>query len=116
MNHEVIRDYALSFPFADESFPFDDTALVFKVHGKMFALLSLDDQPARINLKNNPERNIELREEHDWIIPGYHSNKRHWNTVIVEEYASWELIKEMIETSYKLVWQKLPKKMREGSV
>ena len=89
---------------------------MFKVHGKMFALLSLDDQPARINLKNNPERNIALREEHDWIRPGYHSNKRHWNTVIVEEYASWELIKEMIETSYKLVWQKLPKKVREGSV
>ena len=116
MNHEVIRDYALSFPFADESFPFDEASLVFKVHGKMYAIFSLDDQPARINLKNDPERNIELREEYDWIIPGYHSNKRHWNTVIVEEYAPWEVIKEMIETSYKLVWQKLPKKVREGSV
>ena len=99
-----------------EGLPFDESSLVFKVHGKIFAILNLNSQPPRINLKNRPERNIELRESCDWILPGYHANKRHWNTVIASEYASWNLIQEMIETSYKLVWQKVPKKVREGSV
>ena len=63
-----------------------------------------------------PERNIELREEHPWIIPGYHMNKQHWNTVIAEEYASGAIIQELIQTSYNLVWQKLPKKVREGGL
>ena len=116
MNHEVIREFALRFPHATEGFPFDESSLVFKVRGKIFAILNLNSQPPRINLKNRPERNIELRESCDWILPGYHANKRHWNTVIASEYASWNLIQEMIETSYKLVWQKVPKKVREGSV
>ena len=116
MNHEVIREFALRFPHATEGFPFDESSLVFKVHGKIFAILNLNSQPPRINLKNRPERNIELRESCDCILPGYHANKRHWNTVIASEYASWNLIQEMIETSYKLVWQKVPKKVREGSV
>lgn len=114
MNHETLRDLALSFPHTSEGLPFDETSLVFKVHGKMFGILSLDEQPPRINLKNDPDTNIELRESYDWIIPGYHMNKQHWNTVIVEEYASWELVQELIKTSYDLVWQKLPKKLREG--
>jgi len=114
MNHEELREIALSFPHTTEGFPFDELSLVFKVHGKMFAILSLDAQPARMNLKNDPERNVELREEHDWIIPGYHMNKQHWNTVITEEYSDPQLIRELIETSYKLVWQKLPKKVREA--
>ena len=116
MNHEVIRKFALRFPDVTEGFPFDETSLVFKVHGKIFAILSLNRQPARVNLKNSPERNLELREEYEWILPGYHANKQHWNTVIASEYASWNLIQEMIETSYKLVWQKVPKKVREGGV
>ncbi len=116
MNHEVIREFALRFPHATEGFPFDESSLVFKVHGKIFAILNLNSQPPRINLKNRPERNTELRETCDWVVPGYHANKRHWNTVIASEYASWNLIQEMIETSYKLVWQKVPKKVREGSV
>ena len=103
-------------PHATEHLPFDEYTLVFKVHGKMFASLSLDEQPARMNLKNTPERNIELREEHHWIIPGYHMNKQHWNTVIAEEYASGAIIQELIQTSYNLVWQKLPKKLREGGL
>ena len=116
MNHEVIREFALCFPLVTEGLPFDESSLVFKVHGKIFAILNLNSQPPRINLKNRPERNIELRESCDWILPEYHANKRHWNTVIASEYASWNLIQEMIETSYKLVWQKVPKKVREGSV
>ena len=116
MNHEVIREFALRFPHATEGFPFDESSLVFKVHGKIFAILNLGCQPPKINLKNCPERNTELRETYEWIIPGYHANKQHWNTVIAVEYASWSLIKDMITTSYKLVWQKLPKKVQQGSV
>jgi len=116
MNHEVIREFALGFAHVTEGFPFDESSLVFKVHGKVFAVLDLNAQPPKITLKNSPERNSELRESYDWILPGYHANKRHWNTVIASEYGSWDLIQEMIETSYKLVWQKVPKKVREGSV
>jgi len=113
MNHEELRELALGMPFTTEGLPFDETSLVFKVHGKMFAILNLDAQPPRMNLKNDPELNVELRETHDWIIPGYHMNKQHWNTVIVEHYADVDLVKELIRTSYELVWQKLPKKVRE---
>jgi predicted DNA-binding protein (MmcQ/YjbR family) len=116
MNHEVIREFALGFAHVTEGFPFDESSLVFKVHGKIFAVLDLNAQPPKITLKNSPERNFELRELYDWILPGYHANKQHWNTVIAVEHASWERIKNMITTSYKLVWQKLPKKVREGSV
>jgi len=116
MNHEVIREFALGFAHVTEGFPFDESSLVFKVHGKVFAVLDLNAQPPKITLKNSPERNSELRESYDWILPGYHANKQHWNTVIASEYASWDLIQEMIETSYKLVWQKVPKKVREGGV
>jgi len=113
MNHEELRALALSFPFTTEGMPFDDRSLVFKVHNKIFALLNLDEQPPKMTLKNLPEYNEELRAEHDWIIPGYHTNKRHWNTVTIEPYADLSLIKELIRTSYELVWQKLPKKVRE---
>lgn len=113
MNHEELRELALSMPFTTEGMPFDETSLVFKVHGKMFTILNLDAQPPRMNLKNDPELNVELRETHEWIIPGYHMNKQHWNTVIVEHYADVDLVKELIRTSYQLVWQKLPKKVRE---
>ena len=116
MNHESIREFALSLPLVTEHLPFDEYTLVFKVYGKMFLTLSLNAQPPRMNVKNDPEVNIALRERYDWIIPGYHSNKVHWNTVIVDNYADWTLIQELIKTSYELVWQKLPKYVREGGV
>lgn len=115
MNHEAIRAYCLAKPYTTEGLPFDDTSLVFKVHGKMFAILSLDAQPPRINLKNDPEVNENLREEFETVLPGYHMNKVHWNTVIAEEPTDWELLTAWIDTSYKLIWQKLPKKLRVGS-
>jgi predicted DNA-binding protein (MmcQ/YjbR family) len=114
MNVEELREFCLRFPHTTESLPFDEWSLVLKVHGKMFAILSLDEHPPRINLKNEPERNMELREEFGWILPGYHMNKQHWNTIVCEEYADFILIKELIQTSYNLVFQKLPKKVREG--
>ncbi len=114
MDHETLRNVCLSFPHTTEGLPFDEHSLVFKVHGKMFAILSLDAQPPRINLKNDPEVNEALREEHEGIIPGYHMNKAHWNTVIVDQELPWSLVQELISTSYQLIWQKLPKKLKQG--
>ncbi len=107
MNIEEIREYCLSREFVSESFPFDDTALVFKVYDKMFALLSLPD--SRCNLKCDPEKAIELREEYEDIIPGWHMNKKHWNTLDLKGTLSSKLIKGLIDHSFELVVNKLPK-------
>ena len=75
---EELRNYCLAKKHVSESFPFDESTLVFKVHNKMFALISLEQDPLRMNLKCEPEKAIELREEFWQVIPGYHSNKKHW--------------------------------------
>ena len=108
---EELREYCLSKKFVSESFPFDESTLVFKVHNKMFALFSLGKDPLRINLKCDPEKAIELREEYWQVIPGYHSNKKHWNTVIIDQLTLSQVC-EWIEHSYNLVWEKLPKKLK----
>lgn len=107
MNLEEIREYCLAKPQVTESFPFDDTALVFKVFDKMFALLSLPDN--RCNLKCDPEKSIDLREEYEDIIPGWHMNKKHWNTLNLDGNLSSKLIKELVDHSFDLVVSKLPK-------
>lgn len=109
---EQIRSYCLSKNKVSESFPFDDTTLVFKVHNKMFALLLLEKDPLQMNLKCDPEKAIELREEFHQVIPGYHSNKKHWNTIILEDIDP-NLIFSWIDHSYQLVWNNLPKKLKE---
>ena len=108
---EELREYCLSKKFVSESFPFDESTLVFKVHNKMFALFSLEKDPLRINLKCDSEKAIELREEYWQVIPGYHSNKKHWNTVIIDQLTLSQVC-EWIEHSYNLVWEKLPKKLK----
>ena len=108
---EELREYCLSKKFVSESFPFDESTLVFKVHNKMFALFSLEKDPLRINLKCEPEKAIELREEYWQVTPGYHSNKKHWNTVIIDQLPLNQVC-EWIEYSYNLVWEKLPKKLK----
>lgn len=110
MLDELIQ-YCLAKPFVSESFPFDDTTLVFKVHHKMFALISLEKEPLRMNLKCDPERALQLREEYPQVIPGYHSNKKHWNTIIIEDLPL-KVLYEWIDHSYQLVWQGLPKKLK----
>lgn len=110
MDIEETREYCLGKPGVLECLPFDETTLVFKVGNKMFALLNLDGRNS-INLKCNPERAIELREEHSGIIPGYHMNKQHWNTIFLDSLSS-NLIKELINHSYELVVNSLPKKIR----
>lgn len=97
---------------AEETTPFGPDVLVYKVGGKMFALTVPDDFPSRINLKCDPERSIELRDQYDAVIPGYHMNKRHWNTVILDGSVPTELIRELIDHSYDLVRASLPKKTR----
>lgn len=109
MNVESLRDYCLSKPGATESLPFGPTALVLKVGGKMFALISLDDQPAQINLKCDPERAVQLREEFSAVLPGYHMNKKHWNTVIMKPSLRWAQVQQWIDHSYELVRASLPK-------
>ncbi len=111
MNIEEIRDYCLLKRAVTESFPFEETTLVFKVMNKMFCLLSLDE--ARVNLKNSPEKNIELRAHYPAIIPGCHMNKEHWNTIGLDGTIPPNLIKELIDESYGLIVKNLPKKRQE---
>lgn len=108
MTNEDIRVYCLSKPCVTEDLPFDDVTLVFKVCGKIFVLLSLDDKPG-INLKCDPERAIELREQYNAITPGYHMNKKHWNTIIPDGSISKDLLYELIDHSYMLVAMSLPR-------
>ncbi|HAG15887.1 MAG TPA: MmcQ-like protein [Bacteroidales bacterium] len=112
MNLEEIRTYCLSKAGTTESFPFDEVTLVFKVKNKMFALLSLDE-PHAISLKCNPEKAIELREKYPAILPGYHMNKMHWNTLLTDGSLSPKLVEEQINESYDLIVNSLPKKLKE---
>jgi predicted DNA-binding protein (MmcQ/YjbR family) len=114
MDIESLRDYCLQKKFSEETFPFGDSTLVFKVKGKMFLLASLDASPLQFNVKCDPEKTDELRERHEDILPGYHMNKRHWNTVVVTGSISEKMLKEMIDESYRLVIQSLPQKDRRG--
>lgn len=108
---EEIRTYCLDKPFTEETFPFDHITLVFKVAGKMFALIDVEEAES-INLKCEPEHAIELRERYEGITPGYHMNKKHWNTVRLDGSIDLRLVYELIDHSYELVYQSLPKKLR----
>ncbi len=110
MNIEDIRTYCLSKPDVEEGMPFGDTVLVFKVGGKIFLLLSLDTQPVQFNVKCDPDRAVELRDQFECIIPGYHMNKKHWNTVIIDNTLSGKQLKEQIDHSYDLIFK--PKKKK----
>jgi predicted DNA-binding protein (MmcQ/YjbR family) len=113
MNIEFIREYCLKKPEVTEGFPFGEDTLVFKVAGKIFLLASLDEIPLRLNLKCDPEKAIELREKYDSVLPGYHMNKSHWNTVIVDGSFSRNDLLEWIDDSYLLVVNSLKKKDTE---
>lgn len=112
MNIEELREYCISKKGVIEGFPFDELTLVFKVGGKMFALTNLDGEPS-VNLKCDPEKAVELREQYSAIIPGYHMNKLHWNTVYLDRSLPENLIKELIDLSYGLVLASLPKVKRD---
>ena len=113
MNLEELREYCLSLPHVTEDMPFGEDILVFRICNRIFVLTSLDSVPLRVSLKCDPERAIELREEFpNKIVAGYHLNKKHWNTVLLEGLPL-TLIKEMIQHSYDQVLAKVPKKERE---
>ena len=114
MNIEEIREYCIAKPGVTEGFPFNDTALVFKVMGKMFALLDLSEDKHGISLKCDPERAIELRERHSEVTPAYHFNKQHWNGVNLQGSIADDLLKEWIDHSYIIVVDSLPKSKREA--
>ncbi|MBS1626574.1 MAG: MmcQ/YjbR family DNA-binding protein [Bacteroidetes bacterium] len=103
MDIEQIIQYTLSKKDVEETLPFGPNTLVFKVKGKIFLLLSLDEKPLRLNVKCNPEYAIELRERYASVIPGYHMNKKHWNTIIINGELSAKLILSFINDSYNLV-------------
>lgn len=110
MNIEEFRSYCLSRKQATEDFPFDEFTLVFRVGNKIFAITGLDEVEPRVNLKCDPDRAEALREEYPDIIPGWHMNKKHWNTVYLERELSDVVIKSLIDHSYELVFNSLPKK------
>lgn len=116
MNIETLREYCISKKAVTEDFPFGESTLVFRVKNKIFLLVSLDANPLQFNAKCEPEKAVELREQYDAIQPGYHMNKKHWNTVVINGSIPSALIKEMIDDSYNLIVQSLPKKSREELV
>jgi predicted DNA-binding protein (MmcQ/YjbR family) len=104
MNVEVLRDYVLQKPLVTEGFPFGEETLVFKVNNKIFLLVSLDASPLQFNVKCDPDHAIELREEYpENVLPGYHMNKKHWNTIIVDGHLAKKLLLQFVDDSYKLV-------------
>ena len=104
--------HCLSKPGSEETTPFGPDVLVYKVGGKMFALTVPGDFPATMNLKCDPERAVALREDYTSIIPGYHMNKRHWNTLTLDKSLPSKLVRELIDHSYDLVVSSLPKAKR----
>lgn len=112
MNLEQIREYCLKKKATTESLPFDNETLVFKVVGKMFALLSLSGDGS-LNLKCDPEKALELREQYSDITPGYHMNKIHWNTLNLNGQLSEKLVLGLIDYSYKIIVESLPNKLKK---
>nr|WP_319399974.1 MmcQ/YjbR family DNA-binding protein [uncultured Carboxylicivirga sp.] len=112
MNIEEFREYCLKKKAVTEDFPFDETTLVFKVAGKMFALTDLEGD-FYLNLKCDPELAIELREQYDCVMPGYHMSKKHWNTILINGLVKDELIYQWIDHSYDLIVNGLTKKVKQ---
>ncbi len=114
MDFDTLKNYLTGKPGAIVDFPFDTTTLVVKVCGKMFALVGINNTPLRLNLKCDPVKAEFLRSHYHAVIPGYHMNKRHWNTVILDGSIPGSEILSMIDDSYALVVQALPKAKRPG--
>jgi len=113
MNTETLRLYCLAKKGVEESLPFGPETLVFKVGGKVFLLAALDAVPLQFNIKCDPERAMLLREQHTSVLPGYHMNKQHWNTVLVDGTVSEKLLWQWIDDSYALVLNNLSKGLKQ---
>ena len=115
MNIESLHEYCLNKPGAEETLPFGPDTVVYKVGGKAFLLTGLDSGELRFNVKCDPEKAIELREEFpDNVLPGFHMNKKHWNTIVADGSASNQLLHEWIDHSYELVVSGLPKNLKNS--
>lgn len=114
MDIETLRNYCISKKGVTEELPFGPDTLVFKVMGKVFALAGLDSLPVNVNLKCDPGKAVELREEYEaLILPGYHMNKQHWNTVILDGHLKSDFIFQLVDDSYNLVKAGLTKKQQQ---
>jgi predicted DNA-binding protein (MmcQ/YjbR family) len=113
MNIEDLQQYCLSKKGVTEELPFDPDTLVYKVGGKMFLLASLDADPLQFNVKCDPDEAEQLRSEYACVQPGYHMSKQHWNTVIVDGSVGNKQLQQWIDDSYELVFDSLPKKIKE---
>ncbi|MES2763873.1 MAG: MmcQ/YjbR family DNA-binding protein [Bacteroidota bacterium] len=112
MHLDELRNYCLIKKGVEETMPFGNETLVFKVMSKMFLLTGIESQPVEFNVKCDPEKAIELREKYPCVLPGYHMNKQHWNTIICDGSVSRKQIQEWIDESYNLVVSSLTKKLR----
>jgi predicted DNA-binding protein (MmcQ/YjbR family) len=113
MTSKALRRICLAFPGATEDFPFSPGTSVFKVAGKVFAITALDDRPLKISLKCEPALAEQLRDSYPQIAPGYHLNKRHWNTVTIDGALPDRMVRDLVEDSYDLVVAGLPRAERE---
>jgi len=116
MDLAQFREYCLGKACATEGLPFGPDVLVFKIGGKMFALAALDEMPTIVNLKCDPDLALELRDRYEQVTPGYHMNKRHWNSVEIEGGLPDAALRKMIDHSYDLVAKKLPKPRAKAAV
>jgi predicted DNA-binding protein (MmcQ/YjbR family) len=113
MNIETLQHYCLSKKGVTESFPFGPDTLVFKVGEKLFLLASLDEVPLQFNVKCDPDEAVQLRDTYNCVVPGYHMNKKHWNTIVVDGSVSDKQLQQWIDASYNLVFDSLPKKLKQ---
>ena len=103
MDHKTLEDYLLSWPNAKLDYPFGEGVAVYKVDDKMFALIAEDSNPLRLSLKCDPGLAESLREEYETVLPGYHLNKKHWNTILLTGQLSWDQVQDLVRLSYNLV-------------
>jgi predicted DNA-binding protein (MmcQ/YjbR family) len=103
MTHKQVEDYVLSMPNAELDYPFGENTAVYKVKGKMFALIAEKSKPLQISLKCDPNLAETLRQKYESVMPGYHLNKKHWNTIVLSDQLSWPEIQDLIRHSYELV-------------
>lgn len=113
MDIEQLREYCIAKPAVEETLPFGPDVLVFKVAGKAFLLCPLDTDGLQFNVKCDPEQAVELREQYASVLPGYHMNKKHWNTILVDGSVPVKLLKAWIDHSYALVVNSLPLKVKQ---
>ena len=103
MDHKTVEQYILSMPNAKLDYPFGEGVAVYKVHDKMFALISEGKEPVNLSLKCDPQLAVTLREKYETVMPGYHLNKKHWNTIVLTGQLPWEEVQALIRHSYDLV-------------